>query len=98
MINILQIYNCFSLRRLSTVMSLFLTAEFAGYFADTYIVESASQLESSVYYYCFGALFVAFGILDIFYFAFEPAQFNIVIDSRQVGASSFISAPPNFQT
>ena len=73
MINILQIYNCFSLRRLSTVMSLFLTAEFFGYFADTYIVESQAQLNSSVYYYCAGALFILFGIFDVFYFAFEPA-------------------------
>jgi len=73
MINILQIYNCFSLRRLSTVMSLFLTAEFFGYYADTYIVLSSAQLNSSVYYYAAGVIFMLFGVFDVFYFAFEPA-------------------------
>ena len=79
LINILQIYNWFSLKKLCLFMSLFLTAEFFGYFIDSWIVDTV-VFKHPVYYYLFGVMFVLFGVVDVFYFAFEPATIGVLVD------------------
>ena len=72
LVNILQIYNWFSHKQICTIMSLFLSAEFFGYYLQSWLINTAFDAKP-VYYYVFGLLFLAFAILDVFIFAFGPA-------------------------
>lgn len=76
---ILQVYNWFSLRNLSRVLALLLIGEFIGYFIDTYMEDSV-YVTNPFYFYAAGAAFIGASVFDYFYFAFEPANFGIVVD------------------
>jgi len=52
-------------------MSIFLSAEFLGYYTEALCVDSIF-LSKPAFFYIFGTTFLAFAILDLFIFAFGP--------------------------
>lgn len=61
------------------MLSIFLSAEFLGYYTNALFIHS-SYISNPIFFYNFGALFILFGILDILLFAFGPAPLQIYID------------------
>jgi len=89
MVNILQIYNWFPHRQICTAMSLFLSAEFFGYYLQLWFLDS-NFYQRPAYWYIFGALFLALATLDRFIYAYCPSSKDIYIDQRQ----SFLMEAP----
>ena len=58
---------------------MFLSAEFFGYYIDTYI-EDSIYLDYPSFFYIFGIIFIVAAIFDAKYYAFEPANHGIIVD------------------
>lgn len=60
---------------------MFLSAEFFGYYIDTYI-ENSIYLDNPSFFYVFGVVFIVAAIFDSKFYAFEPANHGIIVDQR----------------
>jgi hypothetical protein len=61
------------------MLSLFLSAEFCGYYLEDYLIDEHFD-SKPVFFYTFGALFLVYGLLDMCIFAFRPDQKDIYVD------------------
>lgn len=88
-INILQVYNWFMQKYITTMIGLYFIAQFLGYMTPvpgqvTVITKDEGMFMSKpyIYYICAGAMFLL-GLLDIVVFQFNPMQKNIFLDQEK---------------
>ena len=82
LLNVLQIYNWFSFRRVSLMLAMYFLVDLIGkYIQDAF--DKNPFFTDSYIDFIFGVVFVVWGAIDYFTFCFQPAALNVYIDQRQ---------------
>lgn len=82
LLNVLQIYNWFSFRRVSLMLAMYFLVDLIGkYIQDAF--DKKPFFTDSFIDFIFGVVFVVWGAIDYLTFCFQPTALNVYIDQRQ---------------
>lgn len=79
LLNVLQIYNWFSFRRVSLMLAVYFLVDLVGKYIQDAFAKNPFFRHSGIDF-IFGVVFVICGVVDYFTFCFQPAALNVYID------------------